>query len=109
MKKVLLFLFLVGISSNSYSKTKYHFYLKGDYDSSSELFTVLSEQGFNSTNDLFLWCCDCIAYYAKVTGITYEEMNIVLFVVGQPLLILIFIFLFLRERYKRKIMQSQYS
>lgn len=105
MKKLILFVFLTVVSFESYSKPMYHFYLKKDYHSTSELFSVLNNSGFNSTNNLFKWCCDCISYYAKVTGYSYEEMNIILFVIGQPFLILLFLFLFLRERYKRKIKQ----
>ena len=102
MKKLFLILFLFLVSLNSYSKPIYHFYLKKDYNSSKELFSVLNQKGFTTTNNLFLWCCDCISYYAKITGFTYEEMNIILFVIGQPLLILLFLYLFLRERYKNK-------
>lgn len=105
MKKLLLFLMLSLISLNSYSKPSYHYYLKDGYRSSQELFSTLNTQGFKSTNNLFKWCCDCISYYAELTGFTYEEMNIILFVIGQPLLILFFLLLFLRERSKRKVMQ----
>jgi hypothetical protein len=93
------------LSFESFSRTTYHFYLKKNYHSTSELFSVLTNSGFNSTNNFFKWCCDCISYYAKVTGYTYEEMNIILFVIGQPFLIILFLFLFLRERYKRKVKQ----
>ena len=108
MKKLLIFLIVSMISLNSYSKPSYNYYLRGDYHSTKELFSTLSTQGFKSTNNLFKWCCDCISYYAELTGFTYEEMNIILFVIGQPLLILFFFFLFLRERFKRKIMQLKY-
>jgi hypothetical protein len=108
MKKSLVFLLLSMISLNSYSKPSYHYYLKKDYNSTKELFSTLSTQGVKSTNNLFKWCCDCISYYAELTGFTYEEMNIILFVIGQPLLILFFLSLFLRERFKRKSIQTKY-
>jgi hypothetical protein len=100
----MLLLFLVGTSVQSFSSPTYHFYLKKDYNSSGQLFSVLANKGLSSTNNLFKWCCDCISYYAKLTGFTYEEMNIILFVIGQPMLILLFFILFLRERRKRKLM-----
>ena len=105
MKKLILFAFLITLSFKSNSNPMYHYYLKKDYRSTNELFSVLNDSGLNSTNNLFKWCCDCISYYAKVTGYTYEEMNIILFVICQPLLILLFLFLYLRERYKRKTKQ----
>jgi hypothetical protein len=108
MKKLLVFLFLITLSFNSYSKKTYHYFLKESYHSSRELFSVLGNQGLKSTNNLFKWCCDCISYYAKVTGYTYEEMNIILFVIGQPSLIIFFMILFFRERYKRKTTQLRY-
>ena len=107
MKKLILFAFLITLSFKSYPKPMYHYYLKNDYNSTNELFSTLNQKGFSTTNNLFLWCCDCISYYAKVTGLTYEEMNIVLFVIGQPLLILFFMILFIKERYKRKTTQHQ--
>lgn len=100
MKKIFIFFVLFTISLNSYSKSNYHFYLKKDYSTTSDLFSVLSDKGFESTNNLFKWCCDCISYYAKLTGLTYEEMNILLFVIIQPLLIMIFLSLYLLEKRK---------
>jgi len=63
------------------SVTRY--YLVKDYRSNSHLFHTLIEK----PSKLFLWCCDCILYYAKELGITYEELNIYAFVIVQPMLI----------------------
>jgi len=107
MKKIIITLILMLVSVSLYSKPKYYFYLEKNYTSTGHLFSVLEDQGFNSTDNLFKWCCDCISYYAKLTGYTYEEMNIILFVILQPVLIILFVTLFIRERYKRNIMQRE--
>ena len=104
MKKITLLVFLIILSLKSYSSSNYHFYLEKKYESSSQLFRVLGNQGFNSVDSFFLWCCDCITYYAKVTGLTYEQLNIILFVIGQPLLIILFMILYIYERRKRKLL-----
>ena len=52
-------------------------------------------------NWLFLLCCDAIYWLEAVTGISYEAWNLILFVFLQPLLILVFFCLWLRERFVR--------
>jgi hypothetical protein len=66
--------------------TKY--YLVKDYKGQIHLFQTL----FDKPQKLFLWCCDCILFYAKWMGITYEELNIHLFVIFQPMLIIFLIY-----------------
>ena len=104
MKKITLLVLLIILSLKSYSSSNYHFYLQKNYASSHQLFNVLGERGTNSLDSFFLWCCDCIAYYAKVMGLTYEQLNIILFVIGQPLLIVLFMLLYILERRKRKML-----
>ena len=101
MKKIIL-LVVVGLLLNlsSYSKPKYTFFLRNDYKSSKQLFVTLSGSGTNSVRELFFWCCDCIMYYAKTFGVSYEFMNLVLFVFLQPTIILILLILYIRERIK---------
>jgi len=73
------------------SKTSMKRYMvKSQYESSSDLAMTL----LNNPNRLFAWCCDCIRYYAIEMGITYEQLNIHLFVIIQPMLILLFFILF---------------
>ena len=62
-----------------------HYYLINKSYTSLELFESLLKQ--KNTDGLFLWCCDCIQYYADKLGYSYEELNIVLFVILQPALI----------------------
>lgn len=75
---------------------------KKGYASTFDLFTTLLSNGFDSTNNFFLWCCDCILYYATLIGLTYEELNLILFVFLQPMLILMLLVLYFRERRRNK-------
>ena len=50
-------------------------------------------------NDFFNWCVLVLEIMAEYTGMSYELINILIFVILQPLLILIF-FLFMEERKK---------
>jgi hypothetical protein len=96
---------LVSVPSIVSGKNLYGpgYYLKKDgYHSSIELFTALFSKGFDSVDAFFYWCCDCIYYYGMVCGLTYQEMNIVLFVILQPLLILLFFILWIIEKRRVK-------
>ena len=70
------------------------------YKSASELYSDLFHQ--DSMNDFFNWCCSCIDFYAHKLGCTYEELNIYLFVILEPILIVLLLGLLI---YKSK----QYS
>jgi hypothetical protein len=61
------------------------------YKTAGELFSDLLYQ--DSINDFFNWCCSCIDLYAHKLGCTYEELNIYLFVILEPLLILLLLIL----------------
>ena len=52
-------------------------------------------------NWFFLLCVDAIYWMEAVSGISYEAWNIILFVILQPLLIIIFFSLWVRERFVR--------
>ena len=51
-------------------------------------------------NDLFNWCVLVLEIMAEYTGMSYELINILIFVILQPLLILIFFYLWRREKQK---------
>ena len=51
-------------------------------------------------NDFFNWCVLVIDIIGDITGMGYELTNIVLFVILQPALIILFYFLWRRERNK---------
>ena len=48
-------------------------------------------------NDFFNWCVLVLEIMADITGMSYELINILIFVILQPLLILIFFYLWRRE------------
>ncbi len=50
-------------------------------------------------NDFFNWCVLVLEIMAEHTGMSYELINILIFVILQPLLILIFFYLWRKERY----------
>jgi len=60
-------------------------------------------------NTFYYWCVDVMHFLAKLTNTTYEEINIIVFVLGQPVLILLFMYLWLKERRNngRRIMQTR--
>ena len=51
--------------------------------------------------ELFDYCVDIIKYIAQITGLTYEEVNIYLFVIIHPLITLILLILCIK--YYRKV------
>ncbi len=83
---------------SSFMNKKY--YLKKNYSSFSEVYHALEKKGINSTNDFFKWCCDFISYSGKLVGLSYEEMNILIFVIIQPLMIVVFFLLYILEKRK---------
>ena len=52
-------------------------------------------------NDFFLWCVWVLEVIGEVTGMGYELVNIVIFVILQPTLILFFFILCSREKNKK--------
>jgi|TARA_R100000458_G_C8139338_1_gene151191 hypothetical protein len=54
--------------------------------------------------DYIFWrCIDIINYICSVTGLSYELVNILLFIVIQPMLILMFYILWRFERGRRRV------
>ncbi|MBM9501402.1 hypothetical protein JWG44_14190 [Leptospira sp. 201903071] len=59
---------------------------------------------FSSVDRIFDWCVDVLIFWAKVFGITYNEINVYIFCVIWPLFTLILIVLvFLLLRTNRKL------
>jgi hypothetical protein len=69
------------------------YYLKKSYSGHADLFATMLEK----PSMFFLWCCDCILFYANRYGMSYAELNLYLFVIGQPMLILLFLGLFVMQ------------
>lgn len=51
-----------------------------------------------SMDNLFKWCCNAITYLAQKGNVSYEEMNIYIFIIWQPYLILLFAFLYITKK-----------
>ena len=51
--------------------------------------------------EFFDWCVMVLEYLGDITGLGYIWVNILIFVIGQPLLILFFMVLWLYERKKK--------
>lgn len=49
-------------------------------------------------NQIFDWCVDLLYWMAGVTGLTYEEVNVLLFVFIHPLITLILIILLISKQ-----------
>jgi len=60
-------------------------------------------------NDLFNWCVLVLEIMAKKTGMSYELINILIFIILQPLLILIFFYLWIRVRKKYREISDFYD
>tara|TARA_Y100000813_G_scaffold36924_1_gene24747 strand:- start:437 stop:616 length:180 start_codon:yes stop_codon:yes gene_type:complete len=56
-------------------------------------------------NYIFYWCVDLLAALAKATGTTYEFVNIVIFIIGYPLFVIILIgIIYLQYKKIKKLM-----
>jgi len=60
-------------------------------------------------NDLFNWCVLVLEIMAEAIGMSYELLNILIFVILQPLLILIFFYLWIRVRKKYREISDFYD
>jgi len=60
-------------------------------------------------NDFFNWCVLVLEIMAKHTGMSYELINILIFVILQPLLILIFFYLWRKETKKYREISDFYD
>ena len=60
-------------------------------------------------NDFFNLCVLVLETMAEYTGMSYELINILIFVILQPLLILIFFYLWRRERHKFREISNFYD
>ena len=60
----------------------------------------MNERPTAGVNDFYYWCVDVMHSLAELTNTTYEEINTIVFVIIQPALIIIFMCLWLREKYE---------
>ena len=60
-------------------------------------------------DDFFNWCVLVLEIMAEIMGISYELINILIFVILQPLLILIFFYLWRKETKKYREISDFYD
>tara|TARA_B100000900_G_C19930360_1_gene453326 strand:+ start:254 stop:433 length:180 start_codon:yes stop_codon:yes gene_type:complete len=53
-------------------------------------------------NNFFNWCVSVLEFIGQITGMGYELANIVIFVIIQPVLILLFFILWQKEKRNNK-------
>jgi hypothetical protein len=58
-------------------------------------------------NELFKWCVDFLIWLADVVGMTYEEVNIWIFVIIEPLVFVFMLWVIIWQRRKMKIQIQQ--
>ncbi len=51
-------------------------------------------------NQIFYWCVELLSDWAKIIGISYELINIVIFIIGYPLFVLFLMIIIFRQRIK---------
>ena len=60
-------------------------------------------------NKIFNWCEALLYYWADILGISYELLNIIIFVTGYPLFVLFLLAIVFRQRSKIKQLTRQKS
>ena len=65
----------------------------------SDKFLNIIEQHIS---DFFFWCVHVLEVIGEVTGIGYALANIVIFVILEPALIILFFYLWIREKKKNE-------
>ena len=57
-------------------------------------------------NQIFYWCVDILSYWAKFIGISYELINIIIFIIGYPLFVLLLLVIILKQRKRIKLLNK---
>ncbi|WP_440697559.1 hypothetical protein [Candidatus Pelagibacter sp. HIMB1709] len=60
-------------------------------------------------NYLFYLCVDILVWIAELTGTTYELVNIVIFVIGYPLFVILLLFIIYFQYKKIKRIESKFD
>jgi hypothetical protein len=53
-------------------------------------------------NDAFTWCVKILEFYAKQFNMTYEELNIWIFCIIEPIVFLLMLFIIIKQFVKIK-------
>lgn len=71
------------------------------------LVKMMSDKLYNAIgsliSDFFFWCVHVLEVIGEVTGMGYYLANIVIFVILEPALIILFFYLWIKERKKNAI------
>ena len=59
------------------------------------------------TDKIFNWCVDILVKFAKLLGLTYNEINVYIFVIITPLIFLIMFFIIITQQIKIKSLNKQ--
>jgi hypothetical protein len=78
-------LMILGGGDDSVVPNPYYLRNHATYTSISDFLEVLTDLSHYGLN-LFTYCCDVINYLGDFFGYSYQDMNIILFVVTPPLL-----------------------
>ena len=58
---------------------------------------------------IFYLCVDFLAWLAKVTGTTYELVNIVIFIIGYPLFVILLLLIIYWQNKKIKKLNKKFN
>tara|TARA_X000000950_G_scaffold207444_1_gene249489 strand:- start:629 stop:820 length:192 start_codon:yes stop_codon:yes gene_type:complete len=58
---------------------------------------------------LFYLCVDILAWLAELTGTTYELINIIIFVIGYPLFVILLLFIIYFQYKKIKKIENKFD
>ena len=58
---------------------------------------------------LFYLCVDILVWLAELTGTTYELINIIIFVIGYPLFVILLLFIIYFQYRKIKKMENKFD
>ena len=51
-------------------------------------------------NKVFYWCVDLLSYWANLIGISYELINIIIFIIGYPVFVMFLLIIIYKQRIK---------
>ena len=84
---VVIFIFIFYLSTGKNGKIKYS---SGEnYNTQVELYSDFFNQ--LQKGECFEWCCNFTQFYADLLGFTYEEINVIVFVIIQPAMMFFFV------------------
>lgn len=77
--------------------------LQTDYDNVIDLIdNLLDINTFKNSDTFFNWCVDVLIFISNTLNISYEEANILIFVIIHPIITMILALVVLKQRRKIK-------